>query len=182
MYNLIFNISIINHLSLMKTTGVDFQGGERERLTIAISLIGCGGDIFVADPMPFSMKSTFYPPRPVVGISHHYSGCQTARCSKITTRILVSGGRKVATRPTHDDRMKSPVDTLGGPVHLVLILPCKDLTGMYDRHKTASWFSSSINTPSFTKTRCSCGRVARRWEKWLKVSLLSGFIRFISND
>lgn len=115
MYNLIFNISIINHLSLMKTTGVDFQGGERERLTIAISLIGCGGDIFVADPMPFSMKSTFYPPRPVVGISHHYSGCQTARCSKITTRILVSGGRKVATRPTHDDRMKSPVDTLGGP-------------------------------------------------------------------
>ena len=97
-----------------------FGGGGRERLTITISLIGCGGDIFVADPlMPFSMKSTFYPPRPVVGsvkpISHHYYGCQTARCSKITTRILVSGGRKVATRPTHDDRMKSPVDTLGGP-------------------------------------------------------------------
>ena len=161
--------------------GVLGGGGERERLTIAISLIGCGGDIFVADPlMPFSMKSTFYPPRPVVGsvkpISHHYYGCQTARCSKITTRILVSGGRKVATRPTHDDRMKSPVDTL-------LILPCKDLTGMYDHHKTASWFSSSsINTPSFTETRRSCGRVARRWEKWLKVSLLSGFIRFISND
>ena len=166
MYNLIFNISIINHLSLMKTTGVDFQGGG-ERLTIAISL---RGDIFVADPMPFSMNSTFYPPRPVVGsvkpISHYYYGCQTARCSKISTRILVSGGRKVATRPTHDDRMKSPVDTLGGPGWTC---PPSVNSAMQRSYRNVRSSQNSImififfdKHPFFYKNKRSCGRVARR--------------------